>query len=83
MDDDPRVAKFKIEAASYLAMRAQLIPLEQKFSSGTITETEVDAWRTLDSECGTERHRLNVIMYDEAITPEQRRAMFWMLRQPS
>ena len=83
MDDDPRVAKFKLQAASYLAMRAQLRPLEQKFSSGTITETEVEAWRALESERGTERHRLNAIMYDEEITPEQRRAMFWVLRQPN
>ncbi|MFB0987141.1 MAG: hypothetical protein QMB94_12650 [Phycisphaerales bacterium] len=81
LDDDPRVAKFKLQAASYLAMRAQLRPLEQKFSSGTITETEVETWRALDASCSAERHRLNTIMYDQAITPDQRRAMFWVLRQ--
>ncbi|MDG2022781.1 MAG: hypothetical protein P8J59_12615 [Phycisphaerales bacterium] len=80
MDDDPAVARFKKEAAGYLALQAELRPLERKFSDGTITEPEVDAWRTLEAEYGAERNRLNVLLYDESVTPEQRRAMFWILR---
>ncbi len=80
MDDDPVVARFKAEATDYLAMRAGLRPFERKFSDGTITEPEVEAWRTLEAESGAERDRLNALLYDESITPEQRRAMFWILR---
>lgn len=80
MDDDPVVARFKAEATDYLAMRAGLRPFERKFSDRTITEPEVEAWRTLEAESGAERDRLNALLYDESITPEQRRAMFWILR---
>lgn len=81
LDNDPTVARFKLEAAPYLKMRAESRPFEQKFSAGTITEAEVETWRALDASCSAERHRLNTLMYNQEITPDQRRAMFWVLRQ--
>lgn len=80
LENDPVVAAFRAEAARYVAIAAELAPLETALGSGTISEEDTARWRELDAERNRERSRLNRLMYAESVTAEQRAAMWWVLR---
>lgn len=78
--NDPVVASFRTEAARYVAIAAELAPLEAALAARTISDEDTTRWRELDAERSRERSRLNRLMYAESVTAEQRAAMWWVLR---
>lgn len=80
LESDPEVLAFQTEAARFLELSLEIAPLETALGEGSISTEDTERWRNLTSERARERGRLNNLLYAETVTPEQRAAMWWILR---
>lgn len=83
MLQDPRVASFEVESREYRRLATELRTLEAGLAEDSLSDSDMERWQTLQQQASEERRRLNRMIYQPGVEPDQRAAMWWLMQPES